>query len=239
MTIPTLDKYAVNARLIPALIVLLPLGLSLICLFPDKFAGWDLIVWLGASGGLAVFLEQLARDKGKGKEPSLYEKWGGKPTTIMLRHTRSPLGAMTVSRYHNILGSSIPGIKMPTKDDEEKDLKYADEVYESCAAFLRAKTRDREKFRMIFEENVNYGFRRNLWGMKPLAILLIMVSIILVLTQIHPNWLNPEKVKPVALVALLLDASFLLIWWRIITTDWVRTAANVYARQLLASCDQL
>jgi len=51
------DKYAFNARIVPALIVLLPIGLSLATLFPNKFAGWDIIVWLGTSAGLAVFLE--------------------------------------------------------------------------------------------------------------------------------------------------------------------------------------
>ena len=239
MTVRTLDRYSIKARIVPALIVLLPLGLALICIFPEKFAGWDLMVWLGTSGGLAVFLEQLARDRGKEKEVTLFEKWGGKPSTVMLRHADSPLGAITVSRYHSKLVSAVPGIKMPSKEDEQKDPGYADEVYDSCVAFLRANTRDRDKFRMIQEENINYGFRRNLWGMKPFAILFVGVSIILVFTQVYPNWANPGKVKPVALVTLFLDFSFLLIWWKVVTTDWVQSAANAYARQLLGACDQL
>jgi len=70
--IPSLDKYAVNARLVPALIVLLPVGLSLAGLFPEKFLGWDLIVWLGTSAALGIFLAQLARYGCKRKEPELY-----------------------------------------------------------------------------------------------------------------------------------------------------------------------
>ena len=67
------DKYAFNARIVPALIVLLPMGLSLATLFPSGFAGWDVLVWLGTSAGLAIFLEQLARDSGRRKEPQLYK----------------------------------------------------------------------------------------------------------------------------------------------------------------------
>lgn len=239
MSLPTLDKYAFNARLIPALIVLLPIGLSLISLFPSKFAGWDLIVWLGTSGGLAIFLENLARDKGKEKESGLYKKWGGKPTTLLLQHKDSPLGSITVNRYHSKLTSLVDGIKLPTREEEEKNPDFANEVYESCTAYLRAQTRDREKFRMVFEENVNYGFRRNLWGMKPLAFLFIVISLLIVLTQVHPDWLDPKKVKPVIFVVLMLDAALLLIWWQVITPDWIKTAADAYARQLLSACDQL
>ena len=66
--LPSFDKYSVHARLVPAFLVLLPLGLSIVSLFPDKFVGWDFIVWLGTSSGLAVLLEQLSRDQGKAKE---------------------------------------------------------------------------------------------------------------------------------------------------------------------------
>ena len=95
MAFPTFDKYTVNARLIPALIVLLPIGLSLASLFPKKFLGWDLIVWLGTSSGMAIFLEQLARDKGKSKQSDLFTLWGGEPTTLMLSHRSSKLNPVT------------------------------------------------------------------------------------------------------------------------------------------------
>lgn len=234
----SLDKYAFNARLVPALIVLLPVGVSLASLFPEKFVGWDLMVWLATSTGLAVFLEQLARDRGRRKEPELFKQWGGKPSTEMLRYKDSTLSRQTLVRYHEKLRELVP-ITMPTPEEELKNPQTADAVYESCGDFLRACTRDKEKFRLLFEENVNYGFRRNLWGMKSLAIILTVLSILLTLTQVHPNWLRISFIKPVVLVALILDLSFLVIWLAVIKPDWIRTAADAYSKQLLSAIDVL
>lgn len=239
MALTSFDKYSIYARLVPALIVLLPVGLSIVCLFPQKFIGWDLLVWLGTSCGMAVFIEQLARDRGKKKEPELFEMWGGKPTTVMLRHKDSVLGRTTLERYHQKLTSLLDGTNLPSAEDEEKNPEHSDQIYDSCVTFLRTRTRDKKKFNMIFAENVNYGFRRNLWGMKPHALIFIILSIAVALTQVHPNWLNPGQVKPVVFVALILDISFLVVWIFQIKPDWVRTAADAYAMQLLAACDQL
>jgi hypothetical protein len=234
----SLDKYTFNARLVPALIVLLPVGVSLASLFPEKFAGWDLIVWLVTSMGLAVFLAQLARDRGRSKELELFKQWGGKPSTVMLRYKDSTLTQQTLVRYHEKLRQLVP-IKMPTPEEELRDLQKADAVYESCGDFLRACTHDKEKFGLLFEENVNYGFRRNLWGMKSLAIILTVLSILLTLSQVHPNWLRISSIKPVVLVALILDLSFLVIWLAVIKPNWVRTTADAYSKQLLSAIDIL
>jgi hypothetical protein len=235
-TLFSLDKYAFNARVIPALLVLLPIGISIASLFPEKFAGWDLIVWLGTSAGLAVFLEQLARDRGLHRQEELFKSWGGNPSTAMLRHRESLVNRTTLTRYHERLGRIVP-IDMPTLEEEINDPQAADAVYESCGDFLRAKTRDKEKFQLLFEENVNYGFRRNLWGMKALALILNVLSVGIVLTQVHPNWLKPALIRPVVWIAILLDASFLIVWLVVINPAWVKTTAQAYAKQLLAAID--
>jgi hypothetical protein len=239
MSLTSFDKYSVYARLIPALIVLLPVGLSIVCIFPQKFIGWDLLVWLGTSCGMAIFLEQLARDKGKVKEPKLYEIWGGKPTTIKLRHRDSDLDSSTLNRYHRKLMQLIGDIQIPTAEEEREEPERADEIYETCISFLKVNTRDKEKFRMVFTENVNYGFRRNLWGMKPYAIIFILLSTCIVLTQIHPYWAELNRVKSVVFVAIILDISFLIVWIFHIKPSWIKIVADAYAQQLLAACDLL
>jgi hypothetical protein len=55
---------------------------------------------------------------------------------------------------------------------------YALDCYDSCGDLLREKTRDKDKFSLIFQENMNYGFRRNLWGMKTLGIFTSLMGII-------------------------------------------------------------
>lgn len=238
MAFPGFDKYSVNARLIPALIVLLPIGLSLASLFPQKFHGWDIIVWLGTSSGMAVFLEQLARDKGLSKQPYLFSLWGGDPAAMMLSHHKSKLDPVTLQRYHQRL-SSLIGIEIPSAEDELSNPVKADNIYKSCISFLQSRTRDKEKFRMIFAENVNYGFRRNLWGMKPYAVTFTILSACVALAQIFPHWKDLSNARPVACVALVSDISFLLIWIFHIKPEWIRVTSEAYVMQLLSACDQL
>jgi hypothetical protein len=141
-------------------------------------------------------------------------------------------------RYHEKLSRLVP-IKMPTLEEEIRDPQAAEAIYESCGDFLRAKTRDKEKFQLLFEENVNFGFRRNLGGMKVPALILNALAVLILLTQVHPDWLKPAHVRPVVWVALLLDVSFLIVWLFVINPAWVKTTADAYAKQLLAAVDVL
>lgn len=56
------------------------------------------------------------------------------------------------------------------------------DVSESCDAAIASEVHfcqaGRQGFDLIFKENVNYGFRRNLWGMKPVEIVVAIVSVV-------------------------------------------------------------
>ena len=80
------DTYTRRARLYPALLVALPLGLATLAWFPEGLAGWGTLWGLVTWSGATALLAQVGRDKGRVKEPGLFEQWGGKPTTRMLRH---------------------------------------------------------------------------------------------------------------------------------------------------------
>src|SRR5215471_7149337 len=124
--------------------------------------------------GLSMLIAQLGRDLGKKKEPGLFERWKGKPTTYMLRH-RGTLNKAIRARYHEKL-SIFLRIIIPDAKQEEADPAAADEIYDSCVIYLREKTRDPEKFRLVFSDNIDYGFRRNLWAMKPAGVILSLVG---------------------------------------------------------------
>ena len=128
---------------------------------------------------------------------------------------------------------------MPSADHEEEDSKGADEA--TRRAFLPHSFAPATKRSSPWwlEENANYGFRRNLWGMKPIAITVLLIATGVVSTQIHPNWLDPGKFKPVVAITLVFNAILLLALLLLITPKWIRPAAEAYARQLLSTCDQL
>jgi len=234
-----MDEYARRARLEPTMIVILPLALATVMLIPGIFPWmrvlWGLIVW----GGGSALIAQIGRDWGKNKEPQLFAKWGGIPTTRMLRHHDTHNKA-TVMRYHEKLHERLPDLRIPSPEDERASPTQADKVYESCVSFLRETTRDKNKFPLVFEENCNYGFRRNLWGMKPLGIALSAVGTGIisasVMVNCHTKGLVPSSIE---IIFGCVNLTLLLIWVIRVTPKWVRVCAEAYAERLLAACDNL
>jgi hypothetical protein len=234
-----LDEYARNARLKPAFLVALPIALTVAILGFKQSATEGTLFGLASSLGFTFLLSQLVRDRGKAREPSLFMRWSGKPTTTMLRYSDTRLNVHTRARYHQRLSSMLPEICLPTTEQEKANPAEADAAYASCGDYLLSKTRDKVRFQLLFEENVTYGFRRNLWAMKPVGIAISILSLaaLSLVTQVEARsgavpWL--ANLTAIAIVALLLT------WWLVrITPSWVKTAADAYAIRLLASIDEL
>ena len=235
-----LDLYHCHARLKPALLVVLPASLTVAAWFPDDKAALAGIAALLSSFGLCALFAQLGRDMGKAKEPWLFEQWGGKPTTVKLRYDGTSLDWVTHARVHGTLSTAV-GIPAPTKDGEAADpqRRPTRSYARAFTTFLREATRDHEKYRLVYAENVNYGFRRNLWGMKPVGIAVAILGVIGAGVPVV-RALNADGAVPtVAIAAMVLNAVLLLLWLFWITPSWVRVAAEAYAQRLLESCGTL
>jgi len=233
-----LDLYHCHARLKPALLAVLPASLTVAACFPDEKIALAGIAALLSTFGLCALLAQIGRDMGKVKESWLFQQWGGKPTTVKLRYQGTSLDWVTHARVHDTLSTAV-GIPAPTKDGEVADPNGADEVYEAFATFLREATRDQEKYRLVYAENVNYGFRRNLWGMKPLGIAIAVMGVIGAGVSVVRALIVDGSVPAVAIAAMVLSAVLLSLWIFWIKPSWVRVAAEAYAQRLLESCGTL
>ena len=234
-----LDEYTRNARLKPAFLIALPIALTVAVLGFKQSATEGTLFGLASSLGFTFLLSQLVRDRGKAREPWLFQRWNGKPTTAMLRHGDTRLNVHTRARYHKRLSEMLPEISLPTAELEKANPAEADATYASCGDYLLSKTRDKERFQLLFQENVNYGFRRNLWAMKPVGIAISILSLaaLALVTQIEARadavpWF--ANLTAIAIVALL------LAWWVVrITPSWVKIVGDAYALRLLASIDEL
>jgi len=221
----------------PAFLVFLPIGLALAAWFPAQlFTGWRSAMTIAGYFGVLVLLSELGRDQGKKKEAELFKLWGGKPTTRMLRHRHTSLDAVTLARYHSVI-SRLIGKALPTRDNEKADPKSADALYESGVKLLLERTRDAGKFPLLLKENTSYGFRRNLWGMKPAAIFICCLSLIASLVPVCAALFNQTPLPPLPL-ALTVSIIVLLVWWILrVKSDWIRIPGDGYAQRLLAACD--
>jgi hypothetical protein len=231
------DEYTRNARLKPAFITIIPIALLSIGLGVKISALATVVITPLAALGLTTLMAEFARDLGRNKEPALFKQWGGRPSTLKLRHSDKSLNIHTRARYHGKL-QLLLGKQMPDADEETRDLNSADAIYETAGDLLREKTRDTIQYRLVFEELMGYGFRRNLWALKPLAL-----PICCVCTAVSTGLVVFEGfgagVELVVAATAVLNWLVLAYWLFRITPEWVRQSANEYANRLLSSLDTM
>jgi len=188
--------------------------------------------------GLITALAHLSRSRGRKAELELYSAWGGKPTTVMLRHSDNQLDPITKRRYHEFLARNIAGWSAPSEDDELRNLQKADQAYESAVRWLLEHTRDQTRYALLFRENISYGFRRNCYSIKWLAMLIALAPLLAIgvdsfKIQVLSFGLNPMA----ALISAALSLVLLLWWLLVVNANWVKDAATAYATRLLAACE--
>jgi len=229
-----IDEYARNARLKPAFLVILPASVLIAAL------GFKLSVALGilagplTAVGFTFLLAEMGRDFGKKKESDLFDLWGGKPSTAKLRHRDASINPHTRAGYHKT-GEKLIGKKLPSVADEAADPRSADLLYEAVGDVLRELTRDQKKYPLIFSELVSYGFRRNLWGMKPIGLTIAIVAVLCQSVMISEQVIAHQPPSAFMIILLAVNVLMLVLWTAVITRSWVKTAADAYADRLLAA----
>ena len=241
---PVLDQYDRTARLKPALLCGLPLAALVVLLFPVFGTFWSSIGLVVVYCGGSILLIQISRDLGRALEGRLYQSWGGKPSMTMLRHTDDRLSKPIKDRYRRFLSNTVPGLALASRREEATDPEQADAEYESANRWLLEHTRDRTRFDLLFRENMNYGFRRNLLALRPIALGIDAFALLLVIGAAIASWAGQFTSTILALspewwTSMTITTVHTLFFIAYIRADWVRTAAETYAQQLLAACDSL
>lgn len=232
----SVDTYTIQARYFPAALAVLPTIALLLMIFDWTEFQPGHVLALGGLGFLVFALGDYARRKGKNIEQDVFDARGGKPTVIMLRHSDNTFDAATKKRFIEFLQKKT-GQRAPSIAAENADLAASDRAYDSYGAWLRENTRDRSRFQILSKENITYGFRRNLLGLKlvALSLNLFVVAISLFTYVIIPEIATSKKLVFILIVAALHALYFLVV----VSRDSVIEAANVYARQLILSCEQI
>ncbi len=232
------DEYSLNARVKPALLVLLPLVVTVYVIIPALYNVIATLFGVIVACGFITALSHYSRYQGINTEKRLYELWGGKPTTIILRQIDDTLDKYTKERYHKYLSQKIRGWSAPTIEDEVSNVIEADRRYDSAVKWLLEKTRDTNTYNLLFKENISYGFRRNSRGIKWFGVGSSALSIALVVASLYPNPNYLDIDKLILEYGAIAFSLVMLFWWLFFVTDaWVRDAAENYAIRLLAVCE--
>ena len=231
------DAYSLQARIFPALVAGLPTLALLFVIVPWDHFGLSQAV-AGTMGVVLLFaFADVARRTGKAAQARL--RTG---TTPELWHRDNPeIATGAKDRYRNFMAKQI-GLPAPTVDDETTDRPKADDFYDTAGNWLRDRTRDRKAFPILFGENVTYGYRRNLLGLKPIALSFnsIVITAAILILYFRPGYFEAlpnidEKLTIIAVAAVVHSAFMLLA----ATAASVREASRIYGRELILCCEKL
>jgi hypothetical protein len=196
------------------------------------------------SFGVVYLLSELGRSLGKGREAKMQARWGPKPAIQMLRQTDRQLARPTKERYRLFLAEQALNEPLPDEESEKRDPGAADEIYESMVQWLREQCRG-PTFGLVEKEAVSYGFRRNMYGLKPVGIVAALVStaVVAFVTSMSVPWGRSVIEVTSSDLGLLLAGTYslstLAFWLAVVRAIWVRESATQYATALLACCDRL
>lgn len=238
------DPYERKARVTPALIVLLPFLVPLVLVYGPKSSLLTGLAGLFLSCGVLFTLANIVRGYGKKLEFQLIKKWGGLPTTISLRHRDTFFDPLTKARYHSAIEAKL-NIKMPTHEEEMENPIKIDGIYEGACRLLREKTRINNH--LLIQENINYGFNRNMVAVKNLGIFTSLLGLMLsihMLGLINWNYSNTGFNSTMtadftSLITLLISLITLFFWLFFFNFNSVRQIGFCYAERLFEALENL
>jgi hypothetical protein len=225
------DEYDLRARVFPALLVTLPIVALVVASVPSARSRPGAGIGTLIEGAALYFLARIARDRGVKVQPRLFDRWGGPPTTRMLRHENTLLDPVTKARLRSKLGAEC-GVAFPSAEAERQDPSKADVVYGSAVRALLERRRDKKRHRLIYVENCNYGFARNLFGIRWLGASIAAVCIALNASILYLQGFSFNRA-----LSSLISVLVLLLITLYVNEGFVKRNAEGYALALLRSCE--
>jgi len=230
-----LDDYERRARLVPGLLAILPLIVLFAVLGLRRIPAATYVTGTLALAGVGpVLIAGAVRSFGRATEQWLWDSWGGPPTTAWLR-----LDAPSDDEAQQLLWrtavETASGVALLTLRTERRDRAKADNAIKLATKRVRDRTRDKEKFALLFNENRNYGYERNIYGLRWAARGISLMSALGLASYV--KWVAPLLDRPQISAGNLFGLAaclFCLIGWLILPSKKrVRYAADRYATELL------
>ncbi|MGE4482929.1 hypothetical protein [Acidocella sp.] len=226
------DRYDLLARIIPGALAPLVPTIALAVGAP-RFITSDLKTLAGYSfisiAAMFVFA-QSARANGRRVQKRLTDRWGGMPTELLLAWKDQTIEVTTKRAYHRALQKLATDITLPDMEQESRDLSGALGLYRSAVRRL-IEMRRGPTYRLILNDNIAYGFWRNMLGMRPTALIASLISSVMLLIFLHDGLTT----FPNALPSFFLTGVWVLFQCTVIGEKKVWDAGVAYAERLLSS----
>jgi hypothetical protein len=204
------DYYELRARVAPGLVLGLPVLATFVYAAPALIELKHL-----AAGSLCAFsliyaLGQVARARGGAIEGKLWSGWGGPPSTRFLRTTDSYFGPELKEKIRTAVLKTF-SLQLPRKEDE-KNTPASDRQIDDAFKLVRDFLRATDPRGLWFDHMVEYGFARNLLGMR-VPWLILSLSALLVCLALGGHRGDSSSACPTAICALSVLAAIYLGWF--------------------------
>ncbi|MFY0644484.1 MAG: hypothetical protein JXR19_08460 [Bacteroidia bacterium] len=174
-----IDRYNTTAKVFPLLILGGPFILIVYIIydFPINVENVGILSFM--SMAYVFGLSQWIRSQGKKAEAKLFEQWGSKPTTLLLRRSSKSLGK-DIKKEVFKKAMVWYGIKRPSKEEEEKNVIKSDQKIDAVVRKMIESTRIKDQFPVVFDELCTYGFWRNLYSVRKQAVWITIAFMLII-----------------------------------------------------------
>lgn len=229
-----IDSFSYRTRITPIVLMLIPL-VALCSTLVTTLPG-EQRLWAALPLGLGALAANVSRYRGHEAQRRLWSEWGGAPTTQKLRWLGTSNKYQVERRHEQIHKIVGPQLALPSESEESVDRADADLKYEEAARIVRVGIRTApEKYPLLYGDLVSYNFRRNMYGLRSIALSVAGVVLATSVTLAIIGIAN-DGFKPVWAVIAVLSA-LCLLGWLFVSSKWVRDIADTYADELFNTLD--
>lgn len=225
MNIKIFDVYNIRARL-SVYIIIAPVILTLYAMYEPVRSFSFSVVFIAILCAFSNYLFALQRYIQKDK---IY----GNTTAKYLYLEDGHINACTKKRYYRKLSLMDEGFSIfdtPTNSNEFK------EACASAIQWLRNNTREN---RLVQEENMLWGFYKNLLSLKIIGIIFSIIAIIILITISLPINMKEFFYSSLNMGVLIIDISFVLFWILGVNKKIYTVLDEKYAYALLGALDTM
>ena len=171
-TLNIFDSYERRARVLPGILLALPLVILCACITPliSRLKLLELSMDGIFAVALLVFFSNIVRQLGKNIEAMIWKQWGGPPSTRYLRPSDTTLAIETKNQFYKKILEET-GIDLPNNPSDERIMQAFKVVRETL--------RRKDKEGLWINSNREYGFARNLLGSRVMIVVFSFVSTLL------------------------------------------------------------
>lgn len=227
MNLNLFDTYNIRARLSVYVIVISPIILTIYFLFESVRTFSFSAIFVAILFAFSNYLFALQRFFQK--QQPVYKNIAAE----LLYKSDPRIDNCTKQRYYNKLSQLDKSFKIFKSPSDNDDFKNA---CTSAITWLRNNTRE---IKLVQEENMLYGFYKNLMSFKFIGLISTTIAIIILLLTSMPVSTKDFLHTPTYVVLLLFD-TFCLILWSLGTSKKIcQILAEKYAYALLGTLDYI